>query len=122
MIQATHNGTKNPENLEKAHFAAGISGKVWFRPDEVATAIGFSTSFVFKLIDQGLLPAHRHQAGTGAKGRWRIHRDALVIYLARTADYEPADFVESLGDLLARRSRPELLRVKQRVEEALSSK
>ncbi len=119
MIENSSNGTKMSENLEKAHFAAGISGKDWFRPDEVASAIGFSTSFVFKLIDQGILPAHRHNAATGAKARWRVHRDALVIYLARTADYEPADFVESLGDLVCRRSRPELLRVKQRVEEAL---
>lgn len=90
------------------HFAARLPKRPWFRPGEVAMAIGMSERFVHKLLESGALPAHKHNAATGANVRWRISREAVVSYLLSSADYAPEDQLSALLFVIRRLASSEL--------------
>lgn len=79
-----------------------VPRKEWHTPEEVAGYIGMGQSFVYELIEAGKLDAHGHNAGEDLKLRRRIHRVAIIAYLLKTANYEPADYVARLCELIDR--------------------
>ncbi len=104
---------RSEDALSSDHFAAALPRKQFLRVDEVADAIGMSPSFIFKLLDAGVLHGVRHNAATGAKARWRIHRDSVILYLLERADYEPSDFIERAVKLIRGRSNSEVEAIRE---------
>lgn len=99
-------------------FAALLpKGKEWFTAREAAAIIGCSDQFIRDCIeDQRILghqtrPAPRRKGGS-SRPSYRIHRDGILLYLMETANYEPRDLIERLGELLRHRS-PEQRRALQ---------
>jgi hypothetical protein len=74
--------------------------KALYTVPETAKAIGREQDFVRELIAEGRLEAHADSA-FGARKSNLVTRRSILVYLARTAQYDPADFIESFADLLA---------------------
>jgi hypothetical protein len=68
-------------------------------PDTVK-AIGREQDYVRELIDLGRLEAHQDSA-FGTRKSNLVTRRSIAVYLARTAQYDPAHFVDSFKELLA---------------------
>ncbi len=66
--------------------------KALYRTDEVATTIGREQTYVRELVDNGRLEAHRDSA-TGTRKSNLVTRRSVVLYLAETANYDPAYLV-----------------------------
>src|SRR5690606_13036555 len=95
-------------SLAQEFFDFLVPAKDWHSVEEVAGYIGMRTSFVYELIEAGKLDAHSHNGARTISGREeykrrrRIHRSAVIEYLLRTANYEPADYVARLCGLIDR--------------------
>ena len=74
--------------------------KALYNVPETATAIGREQDFVRELIAEGRLEAHSDSA-FGVRKSSLVTRRSILVYLARTAQYEPAQFLESFAELLA---------------------
>jgi len=61
-------------------------------------------------------------AGTGQRFTRRIPRDAAILWLVASANYEPVDFLERIGEVLGNRSVPELLLIQGRVAALIQKK
>jgi hypothetical protein len=73
--------------------------KALYSVREAAKAIGREQDFVRKLIELGRLEAHADSA-FGTQKTNLVTRRSILVYHARTAQYAPADFIESFADLL----------------------
>lgn len=90
-------------------FICPVRAEGLMRPDQVAGLLGFDRSYVYDLVLEGLLEAHRKPGCD--KSHLRITRRSVVAYLARTALYKPDDFagvLEKLALTLEPRQRREL--------------
>ena len=65
---------------------------------EVGKVIGYNQDYVRNLIEEGRIEAHN--GGTGTRPSWRVRRRSVVLYLAETAKYDPAEFFERVLSLL----------------------
>ncbi|MGF1483617.1 MAG: hypothetical protein ACFBZ8_04560 [Opitutales bacterium] len=95
----------------------------WFRPAEVARIIGRTDQFVRNCFDNQKILGHTYNSraprGRERRRAYQIHRDALLLYLLETANYEPPDFVDRLRDIIAHRSPTELLQIDRAVHQTL---
>jgi hypothetical protein len=66
---------------------------------EVAKTIGREQDFVRALIQDGRLEAHADSA-LGERSSNRVTRRSVLVYFARTAEYDPAQFIDAFADLL----------------------
>jgi hypothetical protein len=66
---------------------------------ETAKTIAREGDFVRKLIELGRLEAHADSA-FGTQKTNLVTRRSILVYHLRTAQYEPAHFIESFADLL----------------------
>lgn len=74
--------------------------KATLNTQEVGDVIGREQDYVRKLIEDGRLEAHTDSA-FGERKSSRVTRRSILVYLARTAQYDPAQFIDSFKDLLA---------------------
>ncbi|HMJ06382.1 MAG TPA: hypothetical protein VK474_09035 [Chthoniobacterales bacterium] len=65
---------------------------------EVAQVIGREQDFVRELIQEGRLESHADSAFGLMKSN-RVTRRSVLVYFARTAQYEPAQFIDGFRDL-----------------------
>lgn len=79
-------------------FLLPLAKSLW-RTDEVGDAIGRSTQFVRELIEQGRLEAHQDSA-YGSRNSNLVTRRSVVLYLAETANYDPAYFIIRLESVI----------------------
>lgn len=81
----------------------------WFTPKEMAAIVGRSDQYIRDCFDSQRILGHCLQGRTraGARGRksYQIHREAVLLYLLETANYEPEDFMAHMRSLLCTRSR-----------------
>lgn len=85
--------------------------KPLYRTDEVAAAIGReNTQYVRVLIDEGRLEAHRDSA-RGERKSNLVTRRSVLLYLAETANYDPAYLVIRMEALLKTLNPPALHRL-----------
>ena len=77
---------------------------------EVGKVIGRAQDYVRELIDQGRLESHADSAFGQQKSNM-VTRRSVLVYLARTAQYDPAHFVDSITDLLGTLTNEQLKRV-----------
>ena len=66
---------------------------------EVAKVITFGEDFVRELIDDGRLEVHADSA-FGERKTNRVTRRSVLVYFARTAQYDPAHFIDQFRELL----------------------
>lgn len=66
---------------------------------ETAKTIGREVDFARKLIELGRLEAHADSA-FGTQKTNLVTRRSILVYHLRTAQYEPAHFIESFAELL----------------------
>jgi hypothetical protein len=111
--------TYSPPPLNPRQLAAVEAGEYDFliptrkplmRTDEVASVIHRSTDFVRALIEDGRLEAHSDSA-KGDRNTNIVTRRSVVLYLAETADYDPAYIVMRLEAVLKTMKTPALDRI-----------
>lgn len=73
--------------------------KATLNTQEVGQVIGREQDFVRKLIEDGRLEAHADSA-FGERKSNRVTRRSVLVYFARTAQYDPAQFLDGFRDLL----------------------
>ena len=74
--------------------------------------LGCSDQYVRNCLQDQRIMGHRIRARTrgpqaSQRQAYRIHRDAILIYLMETATYEPRDFIDRLAEILEHRSAAE---------------
>lgn len=84
--------------------------KALYTIKEVCEAIQRGPDFVRELIDDGRLETHADSAFGELKSN-RITRRSVVVYLARTALYDPAHFIDSIEELLKTLTNEQLTRL-----------
>jgi hypothetical protein len=84
--------------------------KPFWRTDEVADVIGRSTQYVRQLIEGGRLEAHQDSA-YGERKTSLVTRRSVLLYLAETANYDPAYLVIRVEALIKRLPGPSLDRL-----------
>lgn len=71
------------------------------RPDQCAKSLNRGVNFIYDLLAEGKLEAHGVPGRE--KERYQITKRSLLLYLAESANYDPADFetrAEALVDTL----------------------
>lgn len=79
------------EEGERA-FGIPLHGRALLPVREVAEYLGYEHSAVYVLLESGALEGHR--SPDEPKAQWRITRRSLLAHQARTANYDPADFLK----------------------------
>ncbi len=98
--------------------------KEWFKPSEVARIIGRTDQFVRNCFENKKILGHctnsRAPRGRERRRAYQIHRDAVLLFLLETANYDPPDFIDRLGDLIAHRSPQELNQLDRTLQRCLA--
>jgi hypothetical protein len=111
--------TYSPPRLDARQLAAVENGEYDFliptrkplmRTDEVASAIHRSLGFVRALIEDGRLETHKDSA-KGERLTNSVTRRSVILYLAETADYDPAYLVMRVEVVMKTLRAPELDRL-----------
>jgi len=112
----------NPNTRQ--HFAYLLpKDKQWFSPKEVAEIIGRSPQYVRNAFEDQQLLGHslsvQTKEETALRKRYQITREALLLFLLETANYEPKSFVTRLEGILNRLERKDLSTVKGWIQNLL---
>jgi len=75
--------------------------KPLLRADEVAKALGCDERTVHRLFEDGQLCGHELNAAKGQRQHRRYRRDAVILYLARTANYAAGDIPARVLEVIA---------------------
>jgi hypothetical protein len=86
--------TPEPQSV----FGIPVQGKEFLTPMEVGRMINYGRTFVYELVNQGLLLAHRHTP----TGPLRIVRPSVFAFLARSAQYGHADWIKVMVVIMKR--------------------
>lgn len=85
------------------HFDYLLPRKPFLRADEVAGALNLDDRTVHRMFEDAQLLGHEYNAGSGQRMHRRYRREAVILLLAKTANYAPADLrtrlLEVLGNL-----------------------
>lgn len=94
----------------------------WFSPKEVAAIIGKSDQYVRDAFDNQRILGHTSNARSRHIRRrsYQIHRDALLLFLLETANYQPQDFLQRITGLLRHRSPRELQRLRGELDRLIA--
>lgn len=100
------------------------------RPDQVAKPLGVDLRTVSRLFEvDGRTDAKRpwlmgveFNAGDGARMSRRISRDSAILFYALSANYEPAELLGLLLDVLENRTDAELLTIAERARTILKAR
>ncbi len=116
---------KKDNNLE--HYAFLLpKGKEWFTPKEVGAIIGRTDQYVRDAFDNQKILGHllsgRSLKGSEKRKSYQVHRDALLLYIAQTANYDPPDFIGYIKALLKNRSENQLQEVMTCIHSLLDRK
>lgn len=98
----------------------------WFSPKEVGYMIGRSDQYVRDAFDNQKIKGHmfsgKSKNGKEARKSYQIHKDAVLLYLVETANYDPPDFIKCIKNLLKNRSKQQLCDVKECIDTLLAKK
>jgi hypothetical protein len=89
--------TGNGKNVDKFEFLLPYA-KALLRPDEASDCLDLSRNHIYSLILEGKLEAHADSERE--RLTYRITRRSVLARLAKTAQYEPDDFLEVLETLI----------------------
>lgn len=96
------NSNTSPDfpGMRKVEAFSGLlpRGKDWLSPQDAAVVLGQSPTHVRAMCDRGWIPCHSVPTDRGR--RVRIRREAMQIYLAKTANYGSADIADVILEAL----------------------
>lgn len=94
--------------------------KPLLRPDEAADCLDLSRNHIYSLILEGKLEAHADNERE--RLTYRITRRSVLARLAKTAQYEPDDFLDVIESLIKTLSASQINRFAVRFERIRQSK
>ena|SRR5581483_1411552 len=108
------------EHLDKFEFLLPYE-KPLLRPDEAAECLRFERNHIYTLMLEGKLESHSDD--DRERPTHRITRRSVLARLAKTAKYEPDDFLDVIESLIKTLSRSQIDRLivrAQRIRETKS--
>lgn len=93
--------------------------KELLRVDEVANAIACDVRTVLRLFDDAQLFGHDINAATQERKQLRYRRSSVLLFLAKRANYQPADLRQRLLEVIATLSLRELVLLHQSLGETI---
>ncbi len=122
MIQANVNKAPGHEQFSELL----TLGKNWYSAKEAGAIVGRSAQYIRDLFDNQKILGHQAngRAGKGSEKRmsYQVHRDCMLLYLMETANYEPDDFLDRLGEVLRNRPPEQLESIQKLVNETIQNK
>ena len=94
--------------------------KALLRPDEAADCLGFERNFIYALILEGKLEAHAD--ADKDRPSYRVTRRSVLARLAKTAQYEPDEFLDVLETLAKTLSATQINRLIVRLQRVCQMK
>lgn len=96
------------------HYAFLIpEDKEWFTAKEVAALIGRTSQYVRDAFENQKILGHilngKARRGNERRRSYQIHRDAVLLFLLETANYDPEDFIVHVKHLLKNRTQEQLV-------------
>jgi excisionase family DNA binding protein len=89
--------TRTPDQLGFDFLMTIPERQLLVHPKKVAEVLHYERSYVYDLIADGTLEAHRGLGGE--RKHLRVTRRSVLAYFARTAEYLPDDFIEVIVKL-----------------------
>ena len=102
------------------HFDFLLPRRPMLRPDEVATALGIDVRTVLRLFEEGKLLGHEYNAAAGERMHRRYRREAVILLLAKTANYAPSDLRNRVLEIISQLPRADKAAVYQALGRSLS--
>lgn len=103
--------------LEDTQYFSGLlpKGQEWFSPKEIGAIIGRSDQYVRNSFYSGKIFGHLAN-GKAKKGRekktyLRVHRSAIALYLAQSANYSSDELLETIVQIACRFSDYNIMRL-----------
>ena len=99
-------------------------GQEWFSPKETGAIIGRSDQYVRNTFYSGKIFGHLSNGlakkGMEKKTYLRVHRSAILLYLAQSANYTSDDIHEALMQVISRLSDYQLMRLEKSIRDLIS--
>ncbi len=96
----------------------------WFSPKEIGAIIGRSDQYVRNTFYSGKIFGHLSNGGVRKgdekKTYLRVHRNAIALYLAQSANYSTDDIVETVVQIIGRLSDYNIMRVSNAIKDILN--
>lgn len=102
------------------HFDHILGTRTMFRVREVAGILDLSDGMIERLIEQGRVPCHAFNSGTGKRMTYRVTRNGLLAFLLETKKYPAEVYLGGVIELLEKLSVPELAVVESRLPQLLA--
>ncbi|MBO5254810.1 MAG: hypothetical protein J6B07_03190 [Opitutales bacterium] len=115
------------DSLECGYFSGLLpDGQDWFSPKEIGAIIGRSDQYVRNTFYSGKIFGHLSNGlakkGFEKKTYLRIHRSAIALYLAQSANYSSDDLIEALVQIISRLSDYQLMRVDKALKDIVGGR
>ena len=98
-------------------------GQEWFSPKETGAIIGRSDQYVRNTFYSGKIFGHLSNGlakkGLEKKTYLRVHRSAILLYLAQSANYSSDDLHEALMQIIARLSDFQIMRLEKAIRDII---
>lgn len=95
------------------------SKKTWFSPKEMAEVIGKTSQYVRDAFDNQKILGHssngRSSIGREQRRHYLILRENVLLFLLETANYDPEDFMDRVGEILSNRTPSQLLQLQEKI-------
>lgn len=98
------------------------------RADQIASVIGCDERTIHRLFEthdregRPTLAGHEFNAAGGARQSRRYRRDGVILFLAQTANYSPADLRSRLLEVMAKQPLADLVLMQQALGELIRRK
>ena len=99
------------------------SKQIWFSPKEMAEIIGRTSQYVRDAFDNQKILGHLSNGKSSIGGERRRHylilRENVLLFLLETANYEPADFMDRVVEILTNRTISQLLILQEKISKII---
>ncbi len=95
------------EHFDTSYFSGLLpANQEWFSPKEIGAIIGRSDQYVRDSFYSGKIFGHQSNGlskkGFEKKSYLRVHRNAVALYLAQSANYSSDDLIDALVQIISR--------------------
>ncbi len=106
------------ERVDTGYFSGLLpKGQDWFSPKEIGAIIGRSDQYVRDTFYSGKILGHLSNGlakkGKEKKSYLRVHRDAVALYLAQSANYSSDELISALSEIIGRLSDYQFVRLEK---------
>lgn len=97
----------------------------WFSPKEISAIINRTDQFVRDAFDNQKILGHTFCGRSSGKSKsrksYQIHIDAVILFLMESANYTPGDFMKHIQDILKKRTKQQLMDLRDFLNKRLES-